>query len=180
MDILKKKSKKNIVIIGLMGSGKSIVGRRISGLLGFDHLDTDKVIEKKEDKTINKIFLENGENYFREIEEKYVLEMLDCKNTILSLGGGSIINKKIRDKIIKNSISIYLKVDIDLLVKRLEKSYKRPLLNDVDIHKKLLEIYENRKKFYEKADIIVKNNFNVSDVCKNICLELEINSEEPL
>ena len=160
---LKNKNKKNISIIGLMGSGKSIVGKEISIIFGLKYYDSDAEIEKKMGKTINQIFEENGEKYFRYIEESVCLRLLNKKNSVISLGGGSVLNKKIRDTIKKNSYSIYLNVKIEELVKRLKNTKKRPLLKNVDIKKKIEEIFINRKKYYNKADLIIENSLKKND-----------------
>ena len=127
-DLIKIK-KKNICIMGLMGSGKSIIGKDLSKYLNLKFYDTDKEIELKTKKSINEIFEEDGESYFREIEEKICIELLNQNNCVISLGGGSIINKKIRKAINQNSYSIYLQVKLNNLVNRLKSSKKRPLLN---------------------------------------------------
>ena len=110
---LSKIKKKNICIMGLMGSGKTIIGRDLSKYLNIKFFDTDNEIELKTKKSIERIFVENGEVYFREIEEKICIELLTYDNCVISLGGGSIINKKIRREIKKNSYSIYLKVKLN-------------------------------------------------------------------
>ena len=119
---LAKIKKKNICIMGLMGSGKSIIGKELSKYLNLKFYDTDKEIELKTKKKISTIFDEDGESYFRDIEENICIELLDKKNCIISLGGGSIINKKIRKKIKLNSYSIYLQVKLNNLLMRLELS----------------------------------------------------------
>ena len=106
MHHLIKNNKKNICIMGLMGSGKSIIGKDLSKHLNLKFYDTDKEIELKSKKSIVEIFEEKGETYFREIEEKICLEILTLDNCVISLGGGSIINKKIRKIIEQNSYSI--------------------------------------------------------------------------
>ena len=100
---LKGIKKKNICIIGLMGSGKSIIGKDLSKYLNFKYYDTDKEIEIRTKKSINEIFTEEGENYFRKIEEKICLELLTKDNCVISLGGGSIVSRKVRESINKNS-----------------------------------------------------------------------------
>ncbi len=161
--------KKNICIIGLMGSGKSIIGKDLSVYLNLDFYDTDKEIEIKEKKNINKIFEENGETYFRNVEEKICVKLLARTNCIISLGGGSIINNKIRDVINENSYSIYLKVKFDNLVSRLKSSKKRPLLfGNVDKKEILKNLYKERQKFYEKADFVVNNDNDKFQVLEKI------------
>ena len=151
--------KKNICIMGLMGSGKSIIGKDLGKYLKLKFYDTDKQIELEAKKSINAIFEEDGETYFRDIEEKICIELLEHNNCVISLGGGSIINRKIRKAIIQNSYSIYLKVKLDNLLNRIKTSYKRPLLNKKLNKREILQnLYYDRKKFYEKADLIVKND----------------------
>ena len=165
--------KKNICIMGLMGSGKSVIGRELSKYLNLKFYDTDQEIEIKEDKSISSIFRENGEKYFRIIEEQICIELLSHDNCIISLGGGSIINKKIRNAIYKNSYSIYLQVEINNLVSRLKSSKKRPLLNKKKDNRKTLEkLFNDRRKFYEKADFIVNNDNDKIQVIEKIKFEL--------
>ena len=165
--------KKNICIIGLMGSGKSIVGRDLSKYLNLQFFDTDKEIEQKVNKSINEIFYEKGEIYFRKVEEKICLDLLNNDNCVISLGGGSIINKKIRKIIKQNSYSIYLEVKLNNLINRLKFSKKRPLLNkNLNKRETLENLYNDRRKFYEKADFIVKNDNDKLQVLEKIKSEL--------
>ena len=151
--------KKNICIIGLMGSGKSMIGKDLSRYLNLKFYDTDKEIELKTKKNISSIFEEKGEAYFRTIEEEVCIKLLTKTNCVISLGGGSIISKKIRNAIIKNSFSIYLRVKLNNLQNRLKFSTKRPLLNKNFNKKEILEnLLKDRKKYYEKADLIVNND----------------------
>ena len=167
--------KRNICIIGLMGSGKSIIGKDLSKYLNFKFYDTDKEIELKENKTINSIFKQDGELYFRKIEEKICLKLLDKDDCVISLGGGSIINKKIRQAIEENSYSIYLKVNLNNLLKRLKLSKKRPLLNlNINRKKTLENLYNDRRKFYEKADLTINNNEDKYRVLEKIKSKIEL------
>ena len=164
----KKIRKKNMTLIGLMGSGKSIIGKELSAYYGIKLYDSDNEIEKKVGQRISDIFKNKGEIYFRAIEEKVCLDLLEKENCIISLGGGGITSIKTRNKIEKNSFSIYLKVDVDILVKRLSNSMKRPLLKNKDKKNKLNEIYKERKKYYNDANLIIENNFNKKYVLENI------------
>ena len=168
-------NKKNICIMGLMGSGKSIIGKDLSKYLNLNFYDTDKEIELKTKKKINEIFEEEGESYFRDIEEKVCIEILTNDNCVISLGGGSIISKKIRKIIKKNSYSIYLQVTLNNLLNRIKFSRKRPLLNNnsnkSEIMRKLLN---DRQKYYEKADLIINNNGDKSQTLNLIKSQLNI------
>ena len=160
--------------MGLMGSGKSIIGKDLGKYLNFKFYDTDKEIELKTKKSINTIFKEDGELYFRKLEEKICIKLLNKNNCVISLGGGSIINKEIRKSIKENSYSIYLQVKLHNLVNRLKSSKKRPLLNnDISKIEILKSLYANRKKFYEKADFIIDNNDDKFKVLKKIKSELK-------
>ena len=162
-------NKKNICIMGLMGSGKSIIGKSLSKYLNLKFYDTDTEIEIETRKSINSIFKDEGELYFRDIEEKICIDLLARKNCVISLGGGSIINKNIRKKIKQNSYSIYLQVRLDNLLNRIKSSKKRPLLKNEQNKKKVLEnLYNDRRKFYEKADFIVSNDNEKLEVLEKI------------
>ena len=152
-------NKKNICIMGLMGSGKSIIGKDLSKNLNLKFYDIDKEIELMTNKKISAIFKEEGESYFRDIEEKVCIEILTIDNCVISLGGGSIISKKIRKIIKKNSYSIYIQVTLNNLLNRLKFSRKRPLLNKNLNKKEILQnLFKDRQKYYEKADLIINNN----------------------
>ena len=162
-------NKKNICIIGLMGSGKSIIGKDLSKYLNFKFYDTDREIELKTKKSINEIFKEYGELYFRNLEEKICIKLLNKNNCVISLGGGSITNKEIRKSIKQNSYSIYLQVKLNNLVNRLKSSKKRPLLNKYENKIEILKkLYEDRQQFYEKANFIVNNDTDKINVLDKI------------
>ena len=170
-NIFKELGKKNIAIMGHMGSGKSLTGKILAKQLGFQHLDSDLEIIKLTNKSINQIFEEKGEQYFRSVETKILLSLIEKKNVIISLGGGSILDKLIRDKLIKKSITVFLDTSLKVLEKRLKKSVKRPLLKNVDIKRKLKELDFNRRKYYLQADIIIPNIDNPLDTYKNFINE---------
>ena len=145
------KSKKNIVLIGMMGSGKSSIGKILSNKLNLEFIDIDEKIEKKENKTISDIFKNNGENYFRKIEEDLSINYLKLQNKIISLGGGGYINLKIRKQCLANCISVWLNWKHEALINRIKNSKKRPLaikLNSSEIIKLIIE----RSKIYNLSD----------------------------
>ena len=172
MSNLNKISNKNICLIGLMGSGKTMIGKNLSRVLKRKHIDTDKVIENRYKKTISNIFENHGETYFRQIEEKIVMEVLKKKNYVVSLGGGSILSKNVRELLKKKNITIYLKVKTSELEKRLANSKKRPLLAKNNLKDNLTKILESRKSFYKIADFIIQNNNDpnraISDILDNL------------
>ena len=161
-------NKFNISLCGMMGSGKSAIGKILANKLDYNFIDADKMIEIDAGKTIKKIFEEEGEDYFRNLEEKITIDILEYKKTIISLGGGAIINKKIRNTIKKNSYNIYLNVDVDILTKRLQNSKTRPLIYKKNLKKELIKLISTREKFYQQADLIVKNEKNIIETTESI------------
>lgn len=166
------KNKINISLCGMMGAGKSVIGKILAKKTDFTFFDTDILIEKKANKSINDIFKDHGEKHFRNLEEKIVIETLNKKNSIISLGGGAIINSKIRNMLKKNSFNIYLKVSIDILENRLNNSKKRPLINKKNLNLTLNELFKKREKFYNRADIIIENQMNVKSAVENIITKI--------
>ena len=141
---------KNIVLIGMMGSGKSTIGYLLSKNINFNFLDVDKHIEKETNLKINDIFLKKGENYFRNLEEKITLKTLKLTDCVISLGGGSFINEKIRKETLTNHLSFWLNWDELTLLNRIKNSKTRPLalkLTDQEIK----QLIKKRSKIYSKA-----------------------------
>lgn len=161
-------NKFNITLCGMMGSGKSAIGKILANKLDYNFIDIDKMLEIEAKKTIKKIFEEDGEVYFRDLEEKITINILDNKKTVVSLGGGAIINKNIRSSIKKNSYNIFLKVDVDILTKRLQNSRTRPLIYKKNLKKELINLINKREKFYQKADLIIENEKNIIEATENI------------
>ena len=161
-------NKLNISLCGMMGSGKSAIGKILAKKLDYNFIDIDKMIEIEAGKTIKKIFEEDGEMYFRDLEEKITIDTLENKEVVVSLGGGAIVNKKIRNSIKKNSYNIYLNVDVDILIKRLQFSKTRPLIHKKDLKTELINLISKRKKFYQKADLIIQNEKNIIETTENI------------
>ncbi len=161
--------KKNLTLTGMMGVGKSTIGKAVSKRLSMDFVDIDKVIEERLKLSIQKIFERKGEVFFRKLEEKITLEELKKNNRIISLGGGAFMNVKIRNYIILNTKSFWLDLNIEKLSKRLNTSKKRPLLVDKNIKLTLEKIYNERKRTYSLANYRIDcNNLNTSLIVKKI------------
>jgi shikimate kinase len=161
-------NKINLTFCGMMGSGKSIVGKNLAKKIGFKFIDTDNFIEEKVGKTINDIFTEDGERHFRKLEEKYIIDILKKTKYVISLGGGAIINNNIRKVIDNNSYNIYLKVEINTLMKRLSNSKNRPLIFNKNLSLTLNKLIAQREKFYNKADLIIENEISVGGTINSI------------
>ena len=120
---------KNLTLTGMMGVGKTTIGKRLAKKLKYNFIDIDKIIEKKEGRSINSIFKNHGEDYFRKIEKDVTLAQLQKTNSVISLGGGAFLNNSIRKYTKQYSISFWLDVPLEKLAIRLKRSKKRPLLN---------------------------------------------------
>jgi len=162
------KSKKNLILVGMMGSGKSTIGYLLSKKLNLRFIDIDKYIEKETGLKINDIFEKKGEDFFREIEEKISLQFLSLNNSVIALGGGGFINESIRKEVLENNISFWLNWKNITLVKRLRLSKKRPLLinlSEKDINKIILQ----RSKIYSMANHKINcEKFSKNEIIKKI------------
>ena len=160
--------KKNLVLTGMMGVGKSTIGKSLAQKLSFRFVDIDRLIEKKEGCSINLIFQNKSESYFRRLENNISLEKLKENNCVISLGGGAFLNRSIRRAVKKKSVSFWLDVEVNELIKRLKKTRKRPLLLKKNLDVAVKKIYLNRKKTYNEADHRIK--------CTSISPEKVINT----
>jgi shikimate kinase len=175
---IQKSSKlnKNLTLTGMMGVGKSTIGKNLAKKLKYDFFDIDDLIETKEGASINLIFKNKSESYFRKLENEITLEVLKKKNSVISLGGGAFLNKLIRTSAKDKSVSFWLDVEIDELIKRLNKTKKRPLLYKKNISSTVKKIYLNREKIYSKADYRIKcRSLKTSEIVNKI-LKLYENS----
>tara|TARA_B100002052_G_scaffold240318_1_gene224554 strand:+ start:980 stop:1501 length:522 start_codon:yes stop_codon:yes gene_type:complete len=149
---------KNLTLTGMMGVGKSTIGKNLAKKLKCNFVDVDKLIENNEGMSINLIFKKKSESYFRKIESEIALSVLKKTNSVIALGGGAFLNNSIRRSIKKLSVSFWLDVPIDLLINRLKRTKKRPLLNNKNINETVKKIYFERKKIYSQADFKIKCN----------------------
>ena len=157
---------KNIVLLGMMGSGKSTIGYLLSKNINFTFLDIDKFIEKETNLKIHDIFEKKGENYFRDIEEKITLKLLKSKGKIISLGGGGFLNKKIRKEILKNHVSFWLNWKSSTLINRISRSKKRPLAFKSS-ENNLKKLINERSNIYSEA----KFKINCETLTKNMIVK---------
>ncbi len=161
--------KKNLVLTGMMGVGKSTIGRSLSKKLNMRFIDLDRLIEKRESTTIKEIFKEKGEKYFRDLERKMALKKLKQENSIIALGGGAFIDSQIRKEVLKNCISFWLDVKIEVVLSRSKNLKKRPLLNRANLKNVFQDIYEKRKKVYSLANFKINcSRLNKSKVTRKI------------
>ena len=139
-----------------MGVGKSTIGKNLAKKLKYKFVDIDKLIEFQEGLSINSIFKNKSESYFRKIESEITLSELKKESSVISLGGGAFLNDKIRAKAKKLSISFWLDVPIYELIKRLRKTRQRPLLFNKDISETVKKMYFVRKKIYNEANFKIR------------------------
>jgi shikimate kinase len=162
------KIKKNLVLLGMMGVGKTGIGRYVARRLKINFFDIDKLIEKKNEMKITKIFKTKGETYFRKEEEFVTIKYLNKKESIISLGGGGFINDKIRKKVLSECISVWLNVNLETIYTRLKNSKKRPLIyknNQNNISK----IFMERKKIYSLANHEINcDHLNLNQISNRI------------
>ena len=167
----------NIFLVGPMGSGKSSLGKKLAKSLDKKFIDTDKEIEKNEKKTINEIFENNGEKYFREKEKEFLVNIPNNLNMIIATGGGIVTDQESREKLKENKV-IFLNASIERQNKRTSKSDKRPLLKNVNRLKKLRELYDQRLELYREVSNIEINvdKFKSKDILIKIIEELNENN----
>ena len=162
------KSEKNLVFLGMMGSGKSTIGNLVSKKLRLNFFDTDNEIENNQKMKIPEIFKEKGELYFRNIEEKITMRKLKENNAVISLGGGTFENFKIRKNILNNHLSFWLKWEENTILKRIKNSKNRPLAYNAT-NDELIELIKKRSNIYSKALYKIEcDNYTKSEVVNKI------------
>ena len=157
---------KNIVLIGMMGSGKSTIGYLLSKTIGAKFEDIDKIIEIETGYKISDIFEKKGELYFRNLEEKITLKLLKSKKKVISLGGGAFLNKNIRKEVLNNNLSFWLNCKSSTIIKRIYNNKKRPLVLNLN-QNDLKVLIKKRLKIYSEA------NFKLN--CENYSKNMIVN-----
>ena len=144
------KSKKNLVLIGMMSSGKSTIGGLLAKKLNFKFFDIDKIIENETKMKITEIFKIKGENFFRNLEEKTTIKLLNFSDVVISLGGGGFINETIRKETNTKSKTFWLDWNLDTLISRIRKRNSRPVALALN-NNELKNLIIKRSKYYSKA-----------------------------
>ena len=166
---------KNLVFLGMMGSGKSSIGNLVSIKLELPFIDIDSLIVENAGMSISKIFEKKGEVYFRNLEEKITLKTLKKIKNVISLGGGGFINTKIRKEILDNNFSFWLDWDESILVRRIKDSKKRPLVFK-STDQKIKAIIKDRSKIYTKAQFKINcNKLTKTEIVEKIVKIYELN-----
>jgi shikimate kinase len=146
---------RSIVLVGMPGSGKSSIGRRLAPRIGLPFVDADAEIEKAAGMRISEIFAKHGEPYFRDGEARVIARLLDEGPSVIATGGGALVNIGTRELIHKRAIAIWLKAEISVLMRRVRRKSDRPLLKSADPEATLQRLLNEREPIYAEADIVV-------------------------
>ena len=168
-------SNKNLVFLGMMGSGKSSIGNLVSKKLDLPFIDIDSLIVQNAGMSISRLFEAKGEDYFRKLEEKITLKALKKIKNVISLGGGGFINAKIRKQVLTNHFSFWLNWDKSILIRRIKGSKKRPLAFKAT-DQKIKAIIRDRSRIYSKAQFKINcNKLTKTEIVKKIIKIYELN-----
>lgn len=155
---------RSIVFVGMMGAGKSTVGRKVAFKLEKDFVDTDVEIENAAQLTISEIFSLYGEEHFRDIERKIIHRLLGERRGVISVGGGAFMDENLRQAITQNGVSIWLKADFDVLMSRVHRHSHRPLLDTADPEIVMKRLIDQRYPIYAQSDITISNTYSTADM----------------
>ncbi|WKA29218.1 shikimate kinase [Bradyrhizobium roseum] len=154
-DITSALGRRSVVLVGMMGAGKSTIGRRLAARLHLPFLDADIEIEAAARMSIPEIFETHGEPYFRDGEARVIARLLDGGPAVIATGGGAVMRKETRDRIRDNAVSIWLKADLDVIMKRVRRRADRPLLQTEDPTGTVSRLLEAREPLYATADLTI-------------------------
>ena len=149
--------RRSVVLVGMMGAGKSSVGRRLAARLGIPFVDADVEIEKAAGMTIAEIFSAHGEDYFRAGEMRVIARLLESGPQVLATGGGAFMSAETRSAIRAKGLSVWLRATIDVLVRRVKRRGDRPLLKTSDPVETLRQLMDERYPIYAESDVIVES-----------------------
>ena len=149
--IVQALDKRSVVLVGMMGAGKSSIGRRLAARLGIPFVDADTEIESAAGMSIPEIFEKHGEPYFRSGEARVIARLLDGEPSVLATGGGAVMDPHTRELIAEKGISVWLNADVDVLMKRTKRRTDRPLVD------KIKDLLPLREPFYAQSNIIIRS-----------------------
>lgn len=166
--------KKTIVMVGMMGAGKTAVGTQLARDLGVAFLDSDEEIERASMMSVAEIFSRDGEAFFREKESQVLTRLLEGTPGVLSTGGGAFLAERNREMIHARGVSVWLRADLGLLWSRVKHKATRPLLRTPDPKATLTALYETRVPIYSKADLAVdaRPEYSIAEMAAKVAEEL--------
>jgi shikimate kinase len=163
---------RSIVLVGMMGAGKSTIGRRLSARLGLPFLDADAEIEARHfGMPIPDIFAKYGEPYFRDGEVRVIASLLDNGPAVIATGGGAVMREETRDRIREKAVSVWLKVDTDVIMRRVKRRSDRPLLQTADPEATVARLVREREPVYGQADVTVWSRDVPHDKIVDECID---------
>lgn len=163
-EVLRNLGNRSIVFVGLMGAGKTAIGRKVAQALGLHFADSDHEIEAASRMTIPELFELYGEAEFRALEQRVIYRILESGRQVLSTGGGAFMNEQTRQMIAGHAISVWLKADLDTLMERVSKKQNRPLLQNADPRGVMERLMTDRYPVYALADVTVSTRDDHKDV----------------
>ena len=159
----------NIVLIGFMGTGKTVAGRMIADKLKFEFIDTDESIERDTGLSIGDIFKKKGEPFFREVESRIIALVSLADNTVISTGGGVPLRESNLVELERNGVVVCLEASVETILKRLDGDKTRPLLIKPDPAKEIENLLESRKKYYKRCGLSINtDNLSVLEITERI------------
>ena len=168
-----------LVLVGMMGAGKTTVGRRLANQLGRAFLDSDDEIEKAAHMTIPEIFAQRGEPEFRAGETRVIARVLKDRDIVLATGGGAFVSAETRELVKAGAVSVWLKADFDLLFSRVSRRSNRPLLKTANPRETLRQLIEVRYPIYAEADVTVESRDVPQDVVASEAIDALVAYLEP-
>jgi len=183
-DLLARLGSRSVVFVGLMGAGKTAIGRKVGAMLGLPFTDSDHEIESVSRMTIPDLFERYGETEFRSLEQRVIVRVLESGPQILSTGGGAFMNAQTREAISAHGLSVWLKAEVDILLDRVSKKQNRPLLKNADPRAVLEKLMAERYPVYALADVTVptrdeRKEVIASEVIEAISRHLDSHPERP-
>ena len=157
------KPTKPVVLVGLMGAGKSTIGRRLANVLGLNFIDSDQEIVEAAGCSISDIFEMYGEDIFRDLEKRVLLRLVGSEPCVIATGGGAFIQPEIRNAVAEKAISVWLRADLEVLLERVSRRDTRPLLRTGDKSDILGKLMEERYPIYAQANITIDSNVGPHD-----------------
>jgi shikimate kinase len=162
---------RSVVLVGMMGAGKSTIGRRLSARLRLPFRDADTEIERAHAMTIPETFASHGERYFRDGEAQAIARLLDNGPSVLATGGGALTREETRNRIRNQAVSIWLKADPDIIASRVKHRSDRPLLLTVDPELTVKHLMADREPFYQQADLTIRSRDVPYETIVDECIE---------